>query len=82
VKARDVFQIYFSHLQYLLFVLMAIFSSFLAGIRSWDVDLKCCDLDQQLQLFITRHSAHFSSKIWISVASSLRVALSSYLSPS
>uniref|UniRef100_A0A7N6A1Y4 Microtubule-associated protein 1Aa n=1 Tax=Anabas testudineus TaxID=64144 RepID=A0A7N6A1Y4_ANATE len=29
------------------------------GIRSWDVDLKCCDLDQQLQLFITRHSAHF-----------------------
>uniref|UniRef100_A0A7N6F5L0 Microtubule-associated protein 1Aa n=1 Tax=Anabas testudineus TaxID=64144 RepID=A0A7N6F5L0_ANATE len=28
-------------------------------IRSWDVDLKCCDLDQQLQLFITRHSAHF-----------------------
>lgn len=39
------------------------FSSFLAGIRSWDVDLKCCDLDQQLQLFITRHSAHFSSEV-------------------
>uniref|UniRef100_A0A7N6BHM0 Microtubule-associated protein 1Aa n=1 Tax=Anabas testudineus TaxID=64144 RepID=A0A7N6BHM0_ANATE len=35
------------------------FSSSLTGIRSWDVDLKCCDLDQQLQLFITRHSAHF-----------------------
>uniref|UniRef100_A0A3B4FQN9 Microtubule-associated protein 1B-like n=1 Tax=Pundamilia nyererei TaxID=303518 RepID=A0A3B4FQN9_9CICH len=33
------------------------------GIRSWDVDLKCCDLDQQLQLFITRHSAHFSSEV-------------------
>ncbi|KAM7003519.1 uncharacterized protein map1ab [Tautogolabrus adspersus] len=33
------------------------------GIRSWDIDLKCCDLDQQLQLFITRHSAHFSSEI-------------------
>ncbi|XP_015243581.1 PREDICTED: microtubule-associated protein 1B-like [Cyprinodon variegatus] len=33
------------------------------GIRSWDVDLKCCDLDQQLQLFITRHSAHFSSTV-------------------
>ncbi|KAK2842620.1 hypothetical protein Q5P01_012820 [Channa striata] len=29
------------------------------GIRSWDVSLQCCDLDQQLQLFITRHSAHF-----------------------
>uniref|UniRef100_A0A3B4WPH7 Microtubule-associated protein 1B-like n=1 Tax=Seriola lalandi dorsalis TaxID=1841481 RepID=A0A3B4WPH7_SERLL len=37
--------------------------SFLAGIRSWDVDLQCCDLDQQLQLFITRHSAHFSSEV-------------------
>lgn len=36
---------------------------FLAGIRSWDVDLKCCDLDEQLQLFITRHSAHFSSEV-------------------
>ncbi|XP_054475598.1 microtubule-associated protein 1A [Anoplopoma fimbria] len=33
------------------------------GIRSWDVDLKSCDLDQQLQLFITRHSAHFSSEV-------------------
>ncbi|XP_059191031.1 microtubule-associated protein futsch [Centropristis striata] len=33
------------------------------GIRSWDVDLKICDLDQQLQLFITRHSAHFSSEV-------------------
>uniref|UniRef100_A0A8D0AML0 Microtubule-associated protein 1Aa n=1 Tax=Sander lucioperca TaxID=283035 RepID=A0A8D0AML0_SANLU len=32
-------------------------------IRSWDVDLKCCNLDQQLQLFITRHSAHFSSEV-------------------
>ncbi|XP_054631644.1 microtubule-associated protein 1B [Dunckerocampus dactyliophorus] len=34
-----------------------------SGIRSWDVDLNCCDLEQQLQLFITRHSAHFSSDI-------------------
>ncbi|CAN9498829.1 unnamed protein product [Ophioblennius macclurei] len=33
------------------------------GIRSWDVDRKCCDLDQELQLFITRHSAHFSSEV-------------------
>uniref|UniRef100_A0A8P4KJL9 Microtubule-associated protein 1Ab n=1 Tax=Dicentrarchus labrax TaxID=13489 RepID=A0A8P4KJL9_DICLA len=44
-------------------ILKQLFSSFLAGIRSWDVDLKCCDLDQQLQLFITRHSAHFSSEV-------------------
>ncbi|XP_077373712.1 uncharacterized protein map1ab [Festucalex cinctus] len=34
-----------------------------AGIRSWDVDLNRCDLEQQLQLFITRHSAHFSSDV-------------------
>ncbi|XP_020559472.1 microtubule-associated protein 1A isoform X2 [Oryzias latipes] len=33
------------------------------GIRSWDLDLQRCDLDQQLQLFITRHSAHFSSEV-------------------
>nr|XP_040019689.1 microtubule-associated protein 1B [Gasterosteus aculeatus aculeatus] len=33
------------------------------GIRSWDVDLRSCDLDRQLQLFITRHSAHFSSEV-------------------
>ncbi|XP_068596064.1 microtubule-associated protein 1A [Brachionichthys hirsutus] len=33
------------------------------GIRSWDIDLKVCDLDQKLQLFITRHSAHFSSEV-------------------
>uniref|UniRef100_A0A3B5KYV8 Microtubule-associated protein 1B/S N-terminal domain-containing protein n=1 Tax=Xiphophorus couchianus TaxID=32473 RepID=A0A3B5KYV8_9TELE len=43
--------------------LKALFFSFPAGIRSWDVNLKCCDLDQQLPLFITRHSAHFSSKV-------------------
>uniref|UniRef100_A0A3B3VBK1 Microtubule-associated protein 1B/S N-terminal domain-containing protein n=1 Tax=Poecilia latipinna TaxID=48699 RepID=A0A3B3VBK1_9TELE len=43
--------------------LKALFFSFPAGIRSWDVNLKSCDLDQQLQLFITRHSAHFSSKV-------------------
>ncbi|XP_053741538.1 microtubule-associated protein 1B isoform X1 [Synchiropus splendidus] len=33
------------------------------GIRSWDVDLNRCDLELQLQLFITRHSAHFSSEV-------------------
>uniref|UniRef100_A0A3P8UQ17 Microtubule-associated protein 1B-like n=1 Tax=Cynoglossus semilaevis TaxID=244447 RepID=A0A3P8UQ17_CYNSE len=44
-------------------VLMLSLSSAVAGIRSWDVDLQCCNLDQQLQLFITRHSAHFSSEV-------------------
>ncbi|KAM9808127.1 microtubule-associated protein 1A-like [Neosynchiropus ocellatus] len=33
------------------------------GIRSWDIDPNRCDLDLQLQLFITRHSAHFSSEV-------------------
>uniref|UniRef100_H3CYG8 Microtubule-associated protein 1Aa n=1 Tax=Tetraodon nigroviridis TaxID=99883 RepID=H3CYG8_TETNG len=33
------------------------------GIRSWNVDLERCNLDQQLQLFISRHSAHFSSEV-------------------
>ncbi|XP_051917914.1 microtubule-associated protein 1A [Hippocampus zosterae] len=33
------------------------------GIRSWDVDLVRCDLEQQLQLFIARHSAHFSCDV-------------------
>ncbi|KAI4895539.1 hypothetical protein NFI96_022536 [Prochilodus magdalenae] len=32
-------------------------------IRSWDISLTACDLDRQLQLFITRHSAHFSAEI-------------------
>nr|XP_046208253.1 microtubule-associated protein 1B-like isoform X4 [Oncorhynchus gorbuscha] len=33
------------------------------GIRSWDVSLKSCDLDHQLQLFVTRHSAQFSAEV-------------------
>ncbi|KAG8127190.1 hypothetical protein E2320_022239 [Naja naja] len=32
----------------------------LAGIRSWDIDLTACNLDQQLKLFVSRHSATFS----------------------
>ncbi|CAM4734606.1 unnamed protein product [Leuciscus chuanchicus] len=32
------------------------------GIRSWDINVSECDLDQQLQLFITRHSAQFSAE--------------------
>ncbi|XP_051978686.1 microtubule-associated protein 1B-like [Xyrauchen texanus] len=33
------------------------------GIHSWDISLTECDLDQQLQLFITRHSAQFSAEV-------------------
>uniref|UniRef100_A0A8D0ALX7 Microtubule-associated protein 1B/S N-terminal domain-containing protein n=1 Tax=Sander lucioperca TaxID=283035 RepID=A0A8D0ALX7_SANLU len=40
-----------------------LYDKVVSRIRSWDVDLKCCNLDQQLQLFITRHSAHFSSEV-------------------
>ncbi|NXG42500.1 ENP1 protein, partial [Psilopogon haemacephalus] len=31
------------------------------GIRSWDIDLSLCNLDEQLKLFVSRHSATFSS---------------------
>uniref|UniRef100_H3AMB6 Microtubule associated protein 1A n=1 Tax=Latimeria chalumnae TaxID=7897 RepID=H3AMB6_LATCH len=33
------------------------------GIRSWDIDLEACDLDRQLQFFVTRHSAQFSADV-------------------
>ncbi|XP_047658620.1 microtubule-associated protein 1B isoform X1 [Tachysurus fulvidraco] len=33
------------------------------GIRSWNISLEECDLDQQLQLFIFRHSAQFSAEV-------------------
>ncbi|XP_005062645.2 PREDICTED: microtubule-associated protein 1S-like [Ficedula albicollis] len=33
----------------------------LGGIRSWDIDLTSCNLDEQLKLFVSRHSATFSS---------------------
>ncbi|XP_037674459.1 microtubule-associated protein 1S [Choloepus didactylus] len=31
------------------------------GIRSWDVDPSVCSLDEQLKIFVSRHSATFSS---------------------
>uniref|UniRef100_A0A4X2L376 Microtubule associated protein 1S n=1 Tax=Vombatus ursinus TaxID=29139 RepID=A0A4X2L376_VOMUR len=31
------------------------------GIRSWDVDPGICNLDEQLKIFVSRHSATFSS---------------------
>ncbi|XP_064169375.1 microtubule-associated protein 1B-like isoform X1 [Anguilla rostrata] len=33
------------------------------GIRSWDISLTSCDLPRELQLFVTRHSAHFSEEV-------------------
>ncbi|XP_061409401.1 microtubule-associated protein 1B-like isoform X1 [Lethenteron reissneri] len=33
------------------------------GVRAWDVDSTSCHLDQQLQLFVSRHSARFSSDV-------------------
>lgn len=35
--------------------------SFSPGIRSWDVDPGICNLDEQLKVFVSRHSATFSS---------------------
>ncbi|KAK7127197.1 hypothetical protein R3I94_018397 [Phoxinus phoxinus] len=33
------------------------------GIRSWDVDLTACNIDEQLKLFISRHSACLSEDL-------------------
>ncbi|XP_029623893.1 microtubule-associated protein 1B isoform X1 [Salmo trutta] len=33
------------------------------GLRSWDIDLTLCNLNRELQLFATRHSAQFSSEV-------------------
>ncbi|KAM6308739.1 microtubule-associated protein 1A [Aegotheles albertisi] len=33
------------------------------GIRSWNINLLSCDLNQQLRLFVTRHLAQFSSEV-------------------
>ncbi|XP_073440151.1 microtubule-associated protein 1B [Dendrobates tinctorius] len=33
------------------------------GIRSWDTDLIECNLDQELKLFVSRHSARFSPEV-------------------
>ncbi|KAG8440581.1 hypothetical protein GDO86_006362 [Hymenochirus boettgeri] len=33
------------------------------GIRSWNISLDFCDLNQQLKLFATRHLAHFSPDV-------------------
>lgn len=33
------------------------------ALRSWNVDLTVCDLNKELQLFETRHTAQFSSQV-------------------
>ncbi|TKS84720.1 Microtubule-associated protein 1B [Collichthys lucidus] len=33
------------------------------GIRSWDTNLIDCNLDQELKLFVSRHSARFSAEV-------------------
>nr|XP_046252226.1 microtubule-associated protein 1A [Scatophagus argus] len=33
------------------------------GLRSWNVDLSVCDLNKEVQLFETRHTAQFSSQV-------------------
>uniref|UniRef100_A0A3Q3J521 Microtubule-associated protein 1Aa n=1 Tax=Monopterus albus TaxID=43700 RepID=A0A3Q3J521_MONAL len=33
------------------------------GLRSWNIDLTVCDLDKELQLFETRHTAQFSAQV-------------------
>ncbi|XP_060088522.1 microtubule-associated protein 1S [Heteronotia binoei] len=38
----------------------AVLGAVRGGIRSWDIDLTACNLDQQLKLFVSRHSATFS----------------------
>uniref|UniRef100_A0A3Q3QIS3 Microtubule-associated protein 1Aa n=1 Tax=Monopterus albus TaxID=43700 RepID=A0A3Q3QIS3_MONAL len=35
----------------------------LTGLRSWNIDLTVCDLDKELQLFETRHTAQFSAQV-------------------
>ncbi|XP_032061508.1 microtubule-associated protein 1B-like [Aythya fuligula] len=37
------------------------------GIRSWDTNLIECNLDQELKLFVSRHSARFSPDVRVNV---------------
>ncbi|XP_005278982.3 microtubule-associated protein 1S isoform X1 [Chrysemys picta bellii] len=42
-------------------LLGAVLAALERGIRCWDIDLTSCNLDEQLKLFVSRHSATFSS---------------------
>uniref|UniRef100_A0A8C9PM41 Microtubule-associated protein 1B/S N-terminal domain-containing protein n=1 Tax=Spermophilus dauricus TaxID=99837 RepID=A0A8C9PM41_SPEDA len=35
------------------------------GVRSWDIDPRVCSLDEQLKIFVSRHSATFSSIVLV-----------------
>lgn len=35
----------------------------ISGLLSWNVDLTVCDLNKELQLFETRHTAQFSEQV-------------------
>lgn len=39
------------------------FVFWILGIRSWDTNLVECNLDQELKLFVSRHSARFSPEV-------------------
>lgn len=52
--------LFFLHLYDLLFLCVCVC---LAGIRSWDTNLIDCNLDQELKLFVSRHSARFSAEV-------------------
>ncbi|XP_067415950.1 microtubule-associated protein 1S [Emydura macquarii macquarii] len=42
-------------------LLGAVLAALEKGVRCWDIDLASCNLDEQLKLFVSRHSATFSS---------------------
>uniref|UniRef100_A0A8B9PNN9 Microtubule associated protein 1A n=1 Tax=Apteryx owenii TaxID=8824 RepID=A0A8B9PNN9_APTOW len=44
-------------------VAMETAAPWLPGIRSWNINLLSCDLNEQLRLFVTRHLAQFSSEV-------------------
>uniref|UniRef100_A0A8B9E7C8 Microtubule-associated protein 1A n=1 Tax=Anser cygnoides TaxID=8845 RepID=A0A8B9E7C8_ANSCY len=43
--------------------LLACEEDLICRIRSWNINLLSCDLNQQLRLFVTRHLAQFSSEV-------------------
>lgn len=47
---------------YFFFYVLSLFVCY-AGIRSWDTNLVDCNLDQELKLFVSRHSARFSADV-------------------
>lgn len=54
---------YFFLLFFIFLSMLMCVSFYLAGIRSWDTNLIDCNLDQELKLFVSRHSARFSADV-------------------